>query len=145
MSSQQAVEARSAEARFRQAFERLKDGRPKLVEHGTPVTQNNIAREAGCDPSALKKARFPALIREIKAYLELQQVGDQVAARKASRHRAARRSLDERLADAELQRDQAQSVLVSANLRIVELTEEVQSLRRRLDELQPPPIKFGRR
>lgn len=144
MSSQRPTEAFSAETRFRQAFERLKCGQPKVVEPGTPVTQNNVAREASCDPSALKKARFPTLIREIQAYLELHNVEDHALARKAKRQKAAKRSLDERLDDALRQRDQAQSVLASANLRIVELTAEVQALQRKVDEFQPPPTKLGR-
>jgi chromosome segregation ATPase len=144
MSSQQPVEAQSAEVRFRQAFERLKSGQPKVVETGAAVTQNNVAREAGCDPSALKKARFPALIREIQAYVELHKGEGHLAAQKAKRRRVAKRSLEERLEDAIRQRDQAQSILASANLRIVELTEEVQNLQRKVDELQPPPTNLGR-
>jgi uncharacterized protein YheU (UPF0270 family) len=58
---------------------------------------------------------------------------------------SAERTLEQRLADAVRQRDKAQSVLVSANLRITELTDEVNSLQRRLDELQPPPTKLGLR
>ena len=107
MSLKQPIETLSAEARYRQALERLKAGSPTVLPQGTPVTQNNVAREANCDPSALKKARFPALIREIQAY--------------------------------------AQSVLLSANRRILELSSEVQSLTLRLDELQPPPTKLGGR
>ncbi|OIN69512.1 hypothetical protein BL247_21955 [Ralstonia solanacearum] len=145
MSSQQPVEAQSAEMRFRQAFERLKSGEPKVVETGAAVTQNNVAREAGCDPSALKKARFPVLIREIQAYVELHKGEDHLAAQKAKRRRVAKRSLEERLEDAIRQRDEVQSVLASANHRIVELTEQVQSLQRKVDELQPPPTKLGRR
>ncbi|WP_119153246.1 hypothetical protein [Caldimonas tepidiphila] len=145
MSSQQTAEPANAETRFRQAFERLKDGQSKVLPKGTAVTQNNVAREAGCDPSALKKARFPGLIREIQAYLELHKLEDQPAAKKAARHKASRRSTEERLADAIAQRDRAQSQLLSANLRILELTDEVQSLKRRLDELLPPPMKLGRR
>ena len=143
--SSQPVETLSAEARFRQAFERLKAGDPKVLERGAPVTQNNVAKEAGRDPTALKKARFPALIREIQAYLELHKPDDQAAARKANRKKATKRSLEERLDDAVTQRDMAQSVLASANLRIVELTHEVQSLQLRLDELQPPPTRLGNR
>lgn len=138
--SSQPIETLSAEARFRQSFERLKAGQPKVLPQGTPVTQNNVAREARCDPSALKKARFPALIREIQAYLELHKPDEKPAARKAARQQAAKRTIEERLADAVRQRDMTQSVLLSANRRIVELTEEVQSLRLRLDELQPRPI-----
>lgn len=145
MSSQQQVDNLSAEARFRQSFERLKTGQPKVLKRGSSITQNNVAREAGCDPSALKKARFPALIREIQAYLELHTNDDQIAARQAKRQNATKRSDKERLQDAIRQRDQAQSILASANLRIIELTSEVQVLRRRLDELQPPLASFAER
>lgn len=137
MSSQQ-VERLSAEKRFRQAFERLKAGDPKILEQGTLVTQNNVAREAGCDPSALKKARFPALIREIQAYIELHPEDGRPTGKKAER-RAANRSLQERLEDAIRQRDQAQSILASANTRIIELSDAVQSLQRQLDEIRPLP------
>jgi transposase-like protein len=129
----QTVETLSAEDRFRQAFERLKSGEPKLLKLGTPITQNNVAREAGCDPSALKKARFPALIRQIQAYIELHQE-DHHSTSKKTKRRATNRSMQERLDDAVRQRDQAQSILASANTRIIELSEQVQSLQRQLDE-----------
>lgn len=140
--SLQSVEAVSAEERFRQAFERLKAGDPKLLERGLPVTQNNVAREAGCDPTALKKSRYPVLIRQIQAYVELRQV-DQPIGRRAAKQRA-KRSSDERLKDMRQQRDQAQSILASANRRIIELTEAVQDLQRQVDELRPPPTRLGR-
>lgn len=41
-----------------------------LIPKGTPVTQNNVGKEAGSDPSALTKSRFPSLIAEIKTYVE---------------------------------------------------------------------------
>lgn len=135
----------TAEDRFRQAFERLKACDPKLMPKGTPVSQNNVAREAGTDPSALKKARFPALIREIQAYIELHPEGDGNTGQKPRMRRAANRSTQERLQDAIRQRDQAQSILVNANKRIVELLDEVHSLRQQLDELQPPPTRLGSR
>lgn len=134
----QSDEPLSAEERFRKAFERLKSGDPKVLKPGTPVTQNNVAREAGCDPSALKKARFPALIREIQAYIELHPENQQTANQKTKKKRAANRSIKERLDDAIRQRDHAQSMLASANLRIVELSEEVHSLQQELDEARPP-------
>lgn len=141
----QTSEAQSAETRFRQAFERLKAGEPKVVERGTSVTQNNVAREAGCDPSALKKARFPALIREIQAYVELHDEKAPSAAQKTRKRRATNRSLQERLDDAIRQRDHAQSILASANMRIIELSVKVQSLQQQLDDLRPPPTPFGKR
>ncbi len=138
----QHVETLGAEDRFRQAFERLKAGDPKIVERGIPITQNNVAREAGCDPSALKKARFPALIRQIQAYIELHQENHSAACKKNKR-RAANRSRQERLDDTIRQRDQVQSILASANTRIIELSEEVQSLQRELDEIRNPPRRHN--
>jgi phage host-nuclease inhibitor protein Gam len=134
----QTVKAPTAEERFRQAFERLKADEPKQLKLGTPVTQNNVAREAGCDPSALKKARFPVLIRQIQAYIELHQDDHQTTGKKP-KMRTANRTLRKRLEDTIRQRDQAQSILASANTRIVELTEEVQSLQHQLDEIRPSP------
>ena len=134
----QTVNAPSAEDRFRQAFERLKADEPKLLKLGTPVTQNNVAREAGCDPSALKKTRFPVLIRQIQAYIELHQ-DDHHSTGKNHKKRTANRTMQKRLEDAIRQRDQAQSILASANTRIIELSEEVQSLQRQLDEIRPTP------
>lgn len=134
----QTVNALSAEDRFRQAFERLKADEPKLLKLGTPVTQNNVAREAGCDPSALKKTRFPVLIRQIQAYIELHQ-DDHHSTGKKPKKRTANRTMQKRLEDAIRQRDQAQSILASANTRIIELSEEVQSLQRQLDEIRPTP------
>lgn len=143
--SSQPAEVQSAEERFRQAFERLKAGDPKLLQRGTPVTQNNIAREAGCDPSALKKTRFPTLIREIQAYIELHQQQARSTAQETKKRRAIKRSVEERLADAVRQRDQAQSILASAHVRIMELIVEVQDLHRELDMLRPPISPFGKR
>lgn len=134
-----------AEQRFRQAFERLKAGRPDILARGTPVTQNNIAREAACDPSALRKSRFPALIREIQAYLELHKDDVTSQRQRDLKKRTARRSLDKRLDDAIRQRDAAQSMLGSANRRVIELSEQVQSLQQRLDEIQPRPTPMAGR
>lgn len=128
------LENLTAEQRFRQAFERLKANDPTVLARNTPVTQNNVAREAGCDPSALRKSRFPVLIREIQAYIEIQASAP--AKNRLSREkRNAKRSATERLEDAIKQRDAAQSQLLSANRRIVELSEEVESLQRRLGEV----------
>ena len=134
----QTVKAPTAEDRFRQAFERLKAGESKLLQLGAPVTQNNVAREAGCDPSALKKARFPALVRQIQAYIELHQDGHHSTVKNLKK-RTANRTMQKRLEDAIRQRDQAQSILASANTRIIELSEEVQSLQQQLDEIRPSP------
>jgi len=134
----------SAEARFRQAFNRLKGGNPEILQPGSSVSQNNIAKEAGCDPSALKKSRFPSLVREIQAYVEIHEKGDSSQRQSRAARRRATRSDKELKADLMKQRDAAQSLMASANRRIVELTEQVRLLQQRLDELLPPPTPFRR-
>lgn len=124
----------SAEQRFRHAFERLKANTPRVLQRGTPVTQNNVAREAGCDPSALRKSRFPMLVREIQAYLELNQDAMESGRHIRLKNRQANRTKAEKLKDVIRQRDAAQSTLTSANERIVELSAKVRSLEMRLDE-----------
>lgn len=138
-------ESLTAEQRFRRAFGRLKMNEPQILPKGTPVSQNNVAKEAGCDPSALRKARFPSLVREIQAFVELHRE-DRPSQRKALlKQRRVRRSDRERLEDAIQQRDEAVSRMASADRRIIELTEEVQSLQRQLDELRPPPVSLRNR
>lgn len=135
----------TAEQRFRQAFERLKAGEPKTLNPGTPVSQNNVAKEAGCDPSALKKSRFPELIREIQAYVELNADQQPPSKRQVVlKQRAARKEHNDRLAEVILQRDIAQSKLVSAQRRIVELVEELKLARAQIDQLRPPPTPLHR-
>lgn len=140
------IELGRAEERFRRAFERLKAGEPTVVPKGTAVSQNNVAREAGCtDPGALKKSRYPALIREIQAYVELHPVEESLVRKEAKERRNARRSLTEELVEARQQRDLAQSIVVSANRRVVELTELSRDLQQELDELRPPPTPLPKR
>lgn len=133
------TESLTAEQRFRLSFDRLKSNKPEVLPKGTPVSQNNVAREARCDPSALRKSRFPSLIREIQAYVEFHQNDHPSQHEILLKQRRVRRSDRERLEDAVRQRDEAVSRAVSAERRIVELTEEVQSLHRELDEFKPPP------
>ena len=59
-----------AETAFREAFIRIKKGETHLLPKNTKISQNNIAREAGCDPSALKKSRFPRLVAEIQQWIK---------------------------------------------------------------------------
>lgn len=124
---------RSAADQYRDAFERLKLNRPQLLPKGTPVTQNNVAKEAGSDPSALKKSRFPSLIAEIKTYVEqhaeerlpsLNQVN--LLARQKSR------ALRDRIKQVARQRDQLASLLSEADAKIIELYDRIAELERQL-------------
>lgn len=128
----------SAEQRFREAFERLKLGVPQALPKGTPVSQNNVAKEAGCDPSALRKARFPVLVIEIQEWVASHKSDQRPSERqRLLKKRSKNRDLRETIADLKKQRDIAAGLLADADLRIVELTEKLADMQARLDYLQP--------
>lgn len=129
---------KTAETNFREAFVRLKAGAPKVLPSGTPVSQNNVAKEAGCDPSALRKARFPGLIEEIQAYLTTHaQVRPTSERQRLLKARQISRSKTETIASLKAQRDDAVSRLVEADEFICSLTLRVRDLEARLDDVQP--------
>ncbi|ANC01147.1 hypothetical protein AB688_03025 [Pseudomonas putida] len=114
-----------AEKAFREAFGRLKLGKPERLPEGAPVTQNNVAREAGNDPSALKKSRYPALILEIQHWINEHNLESAPSTRQSTlAHRRKNRSLKQTIRDLKLQRDNAASLLVEADAKILELTIE---------------------
>lgn len=126
----------SAEQRFRQAFERLKADCPKILMPGTPVSQNNVAKEAACDPSALRKSRFPSLIREIQAYVDINKQKIPSKRKDEIRKRTLRSDLKKRLEVVKAQRDFAQSQLISAQQRVMELASELLKLSEHLAKLE---------
>lgn len=126
----------TAEQRFRQAFERLKANNPETLEPGTPVSQNNVAKEAKCDPSALRKSRFPSLIREIQAYIEIHRQIRPSQRQELLKKRAQRADLRKRLAAVIMERDAAQSQLLSAQRRVMELATELRTTQEELAALQ---------
>jgi LPS O-antigen subunit length determinant protein (WzzB/FepE family) len=134
----------TAEARYRDAFERLKLGKPQLLPKGSPVSQNNVAKEAGTDTSALRLSRYPSLIGEIQTYVL--NAGQEQAARKEleARRRRGRDDLKTQRSKFKMQRDNAQSQLLSAHRMVLELLQEKASLQARLDDLLPPPTALHR-
>ena len=136
--SNEAGEQTSAEQRFRDAFERLKHGVPQVLSSGTHISQNNVAKEAGCDPSALKKSRFPSLVSEIQHYISANsEVGQQSMRQKRIKKREKNRNVRELLHDVKQQRDIAQSKLADSNLLIVDLYAQIADLNRKIEELSP--------
>lgn len=130
--------APTAEQRFRDAFERLKLGVPQLLPKGTPVSQNNVAKEAGCDPSALRKSRFPLLVISIKDWVEAHKSEQPRSQRqRLLRQRRKNRDTRETIADLKKQRDTTAGLLADADRMIVNLSEKVADLQAKLDELQP--------
>lgn len=123
-----------AEQAFRDAFDRLRLGRPERLAKGTPVSQNNVAKEAGCDTSALRKSRYPSLIAEIQRWVEEHGGNAAPSPRQALlAQRSRNRSLREKLEALKAQRDHALSLLSEADARILDLTVE----NARLLALQP--------
>lgn len=115
-----------AEKLFIEAFERLRQGRPLNVKKGVRLSQAVIAREAGVDPSALRKSRFPELIEEIQRWVESQPDMASTPRQLILAARARRRTLQERIEALQAQRDDALSKLVLAEARILELSQELQ-------------------
>lgn len=123
-----------AELKFRDAFERLKTGKPNILPKGTSLSQNNVAKEAGVDPSALRRARFPELVADIQAWIEGHK---DEAPQKSTRQmmlaqRSRNRDLQEKVKALEEQRDKALSQLLDAQSRILELTLENQRIQAQL-------------
>ncbi|MCA3193162.1 MULTISPECIES: hypothetical protein [unclassified Cupriavidus] len=134
----------TAEQRFRLAFERLKDNKPHVLPRGTPVSQNNVAKEAGTDPTALRKARYPALVREIQAWVEINGRQRALQRKRQDRQRRNTEDLTAKVKRLEQQRDDAQSQLTSAQRLVLELLQENARLQARLDELRPLPTPLRR-
>lgn len=86
----------TAAHQYQAAFERLKKNEPLRLCKGSLVSQNNVAREAGTDPSALRKSRFPLLIAEIQQYVDEHRKCSAPSANQ-SRQRARAQSRDLRL------------------------------------------------
>jgi hypothetical protein len=115
-----------AERAFRDAFERLKAGKPHKLAKGSRVSQNNVAKEAGCDPSALKKSRFPALVCEIQEWLRDHPASDQLSnQQKILDQRKKNRETRDRINEIARQRDHLSSLLVQADSKILELSKRV--------------------
>ncbi|MNJ34502.1 hypothetical protein D3C77_292170 [compost metagenome] len=134
-----------AEQAFRRAFERLKNGTPLHTPKGTAVTQNNVARESGLDPSALKKSRFPELIAEIQAWV--QSNAHTATAREKSQvsQRNRNRTLREQLDAMKTQRDKALGLLADADETILEMSHEIERLKRMLPASTVKVLPIGRK
>ena len=127
-----------AEIRFIEAFERLKVGKPELLPKGTPVTQNNVAKEAGVNPSALRRSRYPDLVDKIQSWIdENKDNSSQQSTRQKSLAKTAKnRSLKQQLDDIKMQNDIALSKLMEAERMIIELTLENERLKSRLPAIE---------
>lgn len=120
----------SAEGSFRSAFQRLKTDTPSILSKGTPISQNNVAREAGLDPSALKKARFPELVAEIQQWIHANtNVNCTLIRKNTNSQRKKNRTLKQQIVDLKIQRDRVATLLVDADILILQLTNENMNLK----------------
>jgi hypothetical protein len=124
--------ASSSEKEFHEAFLRLIAKKTVLLPKGASVSQNNVAREAGCDPSALRKSRYPALIDEIKSYLR--EVVDRNDSNLTINPRKKNSSLEDRCKQIQRQRDNAVSLLLEAEAKLLELSIENAELRTKISK-----------
>ncbi|HEP0304285.1 MULTISPECIES: hypothetical protein [unclassified Providencia] len=124
------VKISRAELKFREAFERLKSDKPDILPKGSQLSQNNVAREAGVDPSALRRSRFPCLVSEIQEWCELHKshVSNCSAKQTVQAQRAKNRTLQEKVKGLKAERDKALGLLLDAQSYILELTLENQRL-----------------
>lgn len=114
-----------AELNFYEAFMRLQENKPILLPKGTLVSQNNVAKEAGVDPSALRKSRYPELVNKIQQWIEENYQED----RPKKKHNLSASNkvaeLHEKIKVLTFQRDQATSKLLEAQLKILELNNKI--------------------
>ncbi|MGT3828541.1 hypothetical protein ACUUMB_22875 [Enterobacter kobei] len=123
----------SAAENYRAAFERLKNNIPERLPKGAKVSQNNVAKEAGSDPSALKKTRFPSLILEIQKYVESFAEDSPPSIRQHNiLARKKNRGLRERINEIKQQRDHLASLLSEADATIIELYDRLAELEKQL-------------
>lgn len=133
----------SAEQRFRDAFQRLIEGKAVIVSRDCEMSQNNVAREAGLDPSALKKSRFPQLVAELQEWIKNNSAAKPKSSYNSAKARARRRTDRELIKALKQQRDQAASALLSADLTILQLHKEIQELRSKVPKSHILPLRGG--
>jgi len=129
----------SAESNYRDAFERLKANRPIVLTVGIPVTQNNVAKEAGAVPSALRRERYPQLCDEIQRWSKDNPgASPKSKTSKSGTSSKQNEALKERHERLKKQHDAILSKLIMAERVIVDLTKENNRLKsRQRSEVSP--------
>ncbi|MEK5756481.1 hypothetical protein [Acinetobacter variabilis] len=119
-----------AELQFYEAFIRLKNNKPNILPKGTKVSQNNVAKEAGVDPSALRKSRYPNLISEIQEWMDQNPQNANVSKKKNEKSRSIDKisTLNNRIEVLTQERDDAVSKLLEAQLTIIELSLQLEKI-----------------
>lgn len=125
----------TAESNFRDAFERLKTDSPIVLPVNSEVSQNNVAKEAGRVPSALRKSRFKSLVAEIQEYVATHRVERPESERqKLIKQRQKNRSTKERTADLKAQLSACAGLLVDANAQVAILSRRLSDMEVRMND-----------
>ncbi|MGB3727121.1 MAG: hypothetical protein WA981_15335 [Glaciecola sp.] len=107
---------------LREALQRIIDKKTVHIKKGSKISQANVIRETGRSLDDIKLSRYPVIQAKIKEEKSNQRKQFTMQAEKASR---ARRSLQDRLKDAEKQRNQLVSIVESQNIYIQELLDKI--------------------
>lgn len=121
----------NADQRFRDAFLRLRINEPTVLPKNTPVSQANVAREAGVSPSALKKLRHPMLCRDIQDYVEAMK--QNAGPSKSSQLQSARNNsalLEVELLEVKRDRDYQVTLKLYAQQLVLQLSAELEEYRK---------------
>lgn len=120
----------SAEVEYRKAFNRIIEGKAVRVGKTASPTLANIAREAGKDPSALKKSRYPGFIGEVEAFNQVSSsVKDETDRSLTAQLKSARQEnkrLREEYELLSIERDLSHSRVLNLQQAIVELSFEIE-------------------
>lgn len=142
MPSKNSETSSRAEAAFRSAFSRLKLDEPVILPKGSAVSQNNVAREAGLDPSALKKARFPSLVAEIQNWSSNRPSPTKASSRQMIKSQKNRNhQLLQKIELLKIQRDKALSLLAEADAYILELNQKLSKLESKQPQSNVTPFR----
>lgn len=127
---------------YLEAFRRLATDTPLNLGKGTVVSQNNVAKEAGKDPSALKLNRYPGVIRKIQTYLELTNVDEVKNRARKAKIQKGKLDLKSQVSTLTTQLSASQSKLLSVERRLIEALQEIGDLKRELDGISPSPTEL---
>jgi hypothetical protein len=120
----------SAEVEYRKAFKRIIEGKAIRIDKTASPTLANIAREAGKDPSALKKSRYPGFIGEVESFNQVASSVREEADRSLTAQLKSARQENKRLREdyelLSIERDQCHSRVLNLQQAIVELSFEIE-------------------
>lgn len=122
----------NAEIEYRKAFRRVIEGKALRVDKMASPNLASIAREAGKDPSALKKSRYPIFISEVESFNNnVSSAGERIDRSLSAQLKSARsenKKLRECYEQLTIERDESHSRVLNLQLALVEMSFMVDGL-----------------